>query len=69
MHAYSSLSDDFYSNMNLNTEMALPNNRETVLGFLERVRNAPKNRRAFRAPCYKSTHCGLTSFVFDAADI
>ena len=35
MHAYSSLADEFYSNMNLSTEMPLPNNRETVLGFLE----------------------------------
>ena len=47
MHAYSSLADEFYSNMNLNTEMALPNNRETVLGFLERVQKSYPSMRNF----------------------
>ena len=37
MNRYSSLSDDFYVNMNLSTEMELPANRETVLHFFERV--------------------------------
>ena len=30
-------SDDFYVNMNLNTEMDLPSNRETVLHFFEQI--------------------------------
>jgi hypothetical protein len=30
-------SDDFYVNLNLNTEMALPSNRETVLHFFEQM--------------------------------
>ena len=47
MHAYSSLADEFYSNMNLSTEMALPNNRETVLGFLERVQKSYPSMRNF----------------------
>lgn len=33
-----SLTDDFYINMNLNTEMDLPSGRETVLHFFEQVR-------------------------------
>jgi len=37
MHRYSSLSDDFYVNMNLSTEMELPTNRESVLQFFERL--------------------------------
>ena len=47
MHAYSSLADEFYSNMNLSTEMPLPNNRETVLGFLERVQKSYPTMRNF----------------------
>ena len=47
MNAYSSLADDYYSNMNLSTEMALPNNRETVLGFLERVQKSYPSMRNF----------------------
>ena len=37
MSRYSSVSDDFYINLNLNTEMDLPQNRETVLHFFEQV--------------------------------
>src|SRR5262245_7888610 len=37
MHRYSSLSDDFYVNMNLSTEMELPTNRESALQFFERL--------------------------------
>ncbi len=37
MGLYASLSDDFYVNLNLNTEMDLPGNRETVLHFFERI--------------------------------
>lgn len=35
MHRYEACSDDFYINLNLNTEMELTNNRETVLHFFE----------------------------------
>ena len=38
MHAFSELADDFYVNCNLNTEMRLPEGRETTLQFFERVR-------------------------------
>jgi len=37
MTGYGSLCDDYYVNMNLNTEMELPSNRETVLHFFDRV--------------------------------
>ena len=37
MNRYSSVSDDFYVNMNLSTEMELPSSRETVLHFFERI--------------------------------
>lgn len=37
MGLYASLSDDFYVNLNLNTEMDLPGNRESVLHFFERL--------------------------------
>lgn len=30
---FSSLSNDYYLNVNLNTEMNLPSSRETILGF------------------------------------
>lgn len=35
--SYAALSDDFYVNLSLGTEMDLPTNRETVLHFFERV--------------------------------
>ena len=38
MSRYSSYSDDYYVNMNLNTEMDLPQSRETVLHFFEQIR-------------------------------
>ena len=47
MHDYSSLADDLYVNMNLNTEMALPAQRETVLGFFERVQKSYPSMRNF----------------------
>ena len=47
MNIYSSLADDFYCNMNLNTEMLLPNARETVLGFFERVQKTYPSMRNF----------------------
>jgi hypothetical protein len=34
---YAAYSDDFYVNMNLNTEMDLPQSRETVLHFFEQI--------------------------------
>ena len=37
MGLYASLSDDFYVNLNLSTEMELPGSRETVLHFFERI--------------------------------
>ncbi len=37
MGLYASLSDDFYVNLNLNTEMDLPSSRETLLHFFERI--------------------------------
>lgn len=47
MNAYDSLADDFYINMNLNTEMELPRGRETVLGFFERVQKQYPSMRNF----------------------
>ena len=38
MSVYGSLSDDFYVNVQLNTEMDLPGERETVLFFFEQLR-------------------------------
>jgi hypothetical protein len=47
MSRYASLSDDFYVNMNLGTEMELPANRETVLHFFERVQKTYPSMRNF----------------------
>jgi len=47
MNRYSALSDDFYVNMNLSTEMELPTNRETVLHFFERVQKTYPTMRNF----------------------
>lgn len=47
MPDYSTLADDFYCNMNLNTEMALPASRETILGFFERVQKTYPTMRNF----------------------
>ena len=40
MNRYSSDADDFYVNMNLNTEMELPTSRETVLHYFDQMRKA-----------------------------
>ncbi|WP_437185433.1 hypothetical protein SH668x_002538 [Planctomicrobium sp. SH668] len=40
MNIYASLADDFFVNMALNTEMPLPNQRETVLDFFGRMQKA-----------------------------
>jgi hypothetical protein len=47
MNPYSSLSDDFYVNMTLNTEMDLPGGREAVLQFFERVQKTYPTMRNF----------------------
>ena len=47
MNGYSSLADDYYINVNLNTEMTLPQGRETVLGFFERVQKQYPTMRNF----------------------
>ncbi|MDX1967552.1 MAG: hypothetical protein SFV23_10300 [Planctomycetaceae bacterium] len=47
MTDYASLADDFYVNMNLNTEMQLPAGRETVLGFFERIQKQHPSMRNF----------------------
>jgi hypothetical protein len=47
MNQYNALSDDFYINMNLGTEMELPANRETVLHFFERVQKTYPTMRNF----------------------
>jgi hypothetical protein len=49
MNPYGSLSDDFYVNMHLHTEMDLPNQRETVLHFFEQMqRRFPKLRHFYQ---------------------
>lgn len=44
---YTSLCDDFYVNLHLNTEMELPTGRETVLHFFERLRKNYPGLRNF----------------------
>lgn len=45
--SYNSLSDDFYVNLNLNTEMDLPKNRETLLHFFEQIQKKYPTMRNF----------------------
>lgn len=47
MNRHSSLSDDFYVNMNLSTEMELPSNRESILLFFERLQKKYPTMRNF----------------------
>ncbi len=47
MTDYNSLSDDFYINMNLSTEMELPTNRETILHYFERLQKKYPTMRKF----------------------
>lgn len=47
MNGYSALCDDFYVNMNLSTEMELPNNRETILHYFERLQKKYPTMRNF----------------------
>lgn len=49
MNAFNTLCDDFYINMHLNTEMELPQNRETVLHYLERIQKQYPSMRNFFA--------------------
>jgi hypothetical protein len=47
MGRYQTYSDDYYVNMNLNTEMELPHSRETVLHFFEQVKKHYPTMRNF----------------------
>ncbi|REK19598.1 MAG: hypothetical protein DWQ37_00590 [Planctomycetota bacterium] len=47
MSRYSSLSDDFYVNMNLSTEMDLPTTRDSVLHYFERLQKQFPTMRHF----------------------
>ena len=47
MNRYMNEADDFYVNMNLNTEMRLPESRETILDFFERVQKQHPSMRNF----------------------
>ncbi|QDT64574.1 hypothetical protein [Calycomorphotria hydatis] len=47
MDVYGSFADDFYINLNLNTEMRLPDGRETILSFLERIQKQYPTMRNF----------------------
>ncbi|MBP89709.1 MAG: hypothetical protein CMJ64_23890 [Planctomycetaceae bacterium] len=47
MQSYDAFSDDYYVNMTLNTEMDLPQNRETLLHFFEQIRKQYPAMRNF----------------------
>ncbi len=47
MSRYSTYSDDFYVNVNLNTEMELPSSRETLLHYFEQVQKQFPSMRNF----------------------
>lgn len=47
MNAYDALADDYYVNLNLNTEMPLPTARDTVLDFFGRVQKTFPSMRNF----------------------
>ncbi len=47
MCRFGTMSDDFFINMNLNTEMLLPQNRETVLHFFEQIKKKYPEMRNF----------------------
>ena len=49
MNRYASLSDDFYLNVNVNTEMELSSSRESVLHFAEQMQKAYPEMRNFYA--------------------
>lgn len=47
MNAYGTVADDFFINMNLNTEIPLPTSRETILNFFERIQKSYPTMRNF----------------------
>lgn len=47
MRRYDAYSDDYYVNLNLNTEMELPQTRETVLHFFEQLQKSYPSMRNF----------------------
>ena len=47
MNSYHSISDDYYINMNLSTEMDLPSSRETVLHYFEQMQKKYPELRNF----------------------
>ena len=47
MNRYAALADDFYVNMNLSTEMELPQQRDTVLHYFERIQKKYPTMRKF----------------------
>lgn len=47
MNPYTSIADDYYINLNLNTEMPLPTSRETILDFFGRVQKSYPSMRNF----------------------
>jgi hypothetical protein len=47
-HAYSAFCEDFYINMRLGSQLALPHNRETVLHFFERIQKQYPTMSRFR---------------------
>ena len=49
MCRYDTLSDDYYVNMNLNTEMDLPQSRESVLHYFEQIQKQYPRMRNFYA--------------------
>lgn len=47
MNPFSSVCDDYYINLNLNTELDLPTDRETILHFFERIQKNYPGMRNF----------------------
>ena len=47
MSRYSTYSDDYYVNVNLNTEMDLPSSRETLLHYFEQIQKQYPTMRNF----------------------
>lgn len=47
MSKYGSFADDYYVNMNLNTELELPGNRDTLLHFFEQLKKRYPSMRNF----------------------
>ena len=47
MSGYGAFSDDFYLNMNLSTEMELPQSRDSILHYFEQIRRRYPKMRNF----------------------